>query len=94
MPWPLASGGDEAGLKDLLAAYEDEGSADWLYTRARLACREGRVRVAKQNYCEPDGERRLVEPRCRRPRSPSLDDPRLVLRRPSRQHRVVPANLG
>jgi tetratricopeptide (TPR) repeat protein len=35
--------GDEAGLKDLLAAYEDEGSAHWLYTRALLAFREGRV---------------------------------------------------
>jgi len=36
--------GDEAGLKDLLVAYEDEGSAQWLYTRALLAFREGRVR--------------------------------------------------
>ncbi len=35
--------GDEAGLKELLAAYEDEGSAHWLYTRALLAFREGRV---------------------------------------------------
>jgi tetratricopeptide (TPR) repeat protein len=35
--------GDEAGLKDLLAAYEDEGSAHWLYTRALLAFREGGV---------------------------------------------------
>ena len=35
--------GDQAELKDLLAAYEDEGSAHWLYTRALLAFREGRV---------------------------------------------------
>jgi len=35
--------GDEAALKELLAAYEDEGSAYWLYTRALLAFREGRV---------------------------------------------------
>jgi tetratricopeptide (TPR) repeat protein len=35
--------GDEAGLKELLAAYEDEGSAYWLYTRALLAFREGGV---------------------------------------------------
>jgi tetratricopeptide (TPR) repeat protein len=35
--------GDEAALKELLAAYEDEGSAHWLYTRALLAFREGRV---------------------------------------------------
>lgn len=33
--------GEEAGLKELLAAYEDEGSAYWLYTRALLAFREG-----------------------------------------------------
>ena len=38
----LLRSGDEAGLKDLLAAYEDEGSAHWLYTRALLAFREGR----------------------------------------------------
>jgi hypothetical protein len=41
--WPRRRG-DEAGLKDLLVAYEDEGSAQWLYTRALLAFREGRVR--------------------------------------------------
>ena len=35
--------GDEAALKDLLAAYQAEGSAHWLYTRALLAFREGRV---------------------------------------------------
>ncbi len=35
--------GDEAALKELLAAYEDEGSAHWLYTRALLAFREGHV---------------------------------------------------
>ena len=35
--------GEEAGLKELLAAYEDEGSAYWLYTRALLAFREGGV---------------------------------------------------
>ena len=35
--------GDEAALKELLAAYEDEGSAHWLYTRALLAFREGGV---------------------------------------------------
>jgi tetratricopeptide (TPR) repeat protein len=33
--------GEETGLKELLAAYEDEGSAYWLYTRALLAFREG-----------------------------------------------------
>jgi tetratricopeptide (TPR) repeat protein len=33
--------GDEAALKELLAAYEDEASAFWLYTRALLAFREG-----------------------------------------------------
>jgi tetratricopeptide (TPR) repeat protein len=33
--------GEEAGLKELLAAYEDEGSTYWLYTRALLAFREG-----------------------------------------------------
>lgn len=33
--------GEEAELKELLAAYEDEGSAYWLYTRALLAFREG-----------------------------------------------------
>jgi tetratricopeptide (TPR) repeat protein len=32
--------GDEAALKELLAAYQD-GSAHWLYTRALLAFREG-----------------------------------------------------
>jgi tetratricopeptide (TPR) repeat protein len=35
--------GDEAELKNLLAAYRAEGSAHWLYTRALLAFREGRV---------------------------------------------------
>ncbi len=35
--------GDETALKELLAAYEDEGSAHWLHTRALLAFREGRV---------------------------------------------------
>ena len=35
--------GEETGLKELLAAYEDEGSAYWLYTRALLAFREGGV---------------------------------------------------
>ena len=35
--------GEEAELKELLAAYEDEGSAYWLYTRALLAFREGGV---------------------------------------------------
>ena len=39
--------GEEAGLKDLLAAYEDEGSAHWLYTRALLAFREGRMSEAE-----------------------------------------------
>ena len=39
--------GDEAGLKDLLAAHEDEGSAHWLYTRALLAFREGRMSEAE-----------------------------------------------
>ena len=34
--------GDEAALKELLAAYQD-GSAHWLYTHALLAFREGRV---------------------------------------------------
>jgi tetratricopeptide (TPR) repeat protein len=33
--------GEEAELKELLAAYEDEVSAYWLYTRALLAFREG-----------------------------------------------------
>jgi tetratricopeptide (TPR) repeat protein len=33
--------GDDGALKELLAAYEDEGSAFWLYTRALLAYREG-----------------------------------------------------
>ena len=33
--------GEEAALKELLAAYEDEASAFWLYTRALLAFREG-----------------------------------------------------
>ena len=32
--------GEEAGLKELLAAYQDEGRAYWLYTRALLAFRE------------------------------------------------------
>ena len=35
--------GDEAALNELLAAYQDEGSAHWLYIRALLAFREGRV---------------------------------------------------
>jgi tetratricopeptide (TPR) repeat protein len=39
--------GDEAPLKELLAAYGDEGSAHWLYTRALLAFREGRVSKSK-----------------------------------------------
>jgi tetratricopeptide (TPR) repeat protein len=34
---------DKAALKELLAAYQDEGSAHWLYTRALLAFREGRA---------------------------------------------------
>ena len=33
--------GDEAALKELLAAYEDEAGVFWLYTRALLAFREG-----------------------------------------------------
>jgi tetratricopeptide (TPR) repeat protein len=33
--------GEEAALKELLASYEDEGSAFWLYTQALLAFREG-----------------------------------------------------
>src|SRR5215204_4647164 len=33
--------GDDSALKELLASYEDEGSAFWLYTRALLAFREG-----------------------------------------------------
>jgi len=33
--------GEDAALKDLLAAYEGEGSAFWLYTGALLAFREG-----------------------------------------------------
>ena len=33
--------GEEAALKELLASYEDEGSAFWLYTRALLAFRDG-----------------------------------------------------
>jgi tetratricopeptide (TPR) repeat protein len=33
--------GDDDALKKLLASYEDEGSAFWLYTRALLAFREG-----------------------------------------------------
>jgi tetratricopeptide (TPR) repeat protein len=33
--------GEDAALKKLLASYEDEGSAFWLYTRALLAFREG-----------------------------------------------------
>jgi tetratricopeptide (TPR) repeat protein len=33
--------GEDAALKELLASYEDEGSAFWLYTRALLAFREG-----------------------------------------------------
>jgi len=32
--------GDEAALKELLASYEDEGSATWLYTQALLAFRQ------------------------------------------------------
>jgi tetratricopeptide (TPR) repeat protein len=32
---------DEGALKELLAAYEDERSAFWLYTRALIAFREG-----------------------------------------------------
>jgi tetratricopeptide (TPR) repeat protein len=34
---------DGAAVKSLLTAYEDEGSAYWLYTRALLAFREGRA---------------------------------------------------
>jgi tetratricopeptide (TPR) repeat protein len=33
--------GDDSALKALLASYEDEGSAFWLYTRALLAFRAG-----------------------------------------------------
>lgn len=33
--------GEDAALEELLASYEDEGSAFWLYTRALLAFREG-----------------------------------------------------
>lgn len=33
--------GDDDALKKLLASYEDDGSAFWLYTRALLAFREG-----------------------------------------------------
>jgi tetratricopeptide (TPR) repeat protein len=33
--------GEDAALKELLASYEDEGNAFWLYTRALLAFREG-----------------------------------------------------
>lgn len=33
--------GEDAALKQLLASYEGEGSAFWLYTEARLAVREG-----------------------------------------------------
>ena len=33
--------GDLAGAKALLASYADEGSANWLYTRALIAFREG-----------------------------------------------------
>ncbi len=33
--------GDEVALKKLLASYEDEGTAAWLYTRALLAFRQG-----------------------------------------------------
>lgn len=33
--------GDDGALKELLAAYADEGSAFWLYTRALLAFRDG-----------------------------------------------------
>ena len=33
--------GEDAALKELLASYEDEGSAFWLYTRALLAFRAG-----------------------------------------------------
>ena len=33
--------GEDAALKELLASYEGEGSAFWLYTGALLACREG-----------------------------------------------------
>lgn len=34
---------DATAVKQLLAAYEDEGSAYWLYTRTLLAFREGRA---------------------------------------------------
>ena len=37
----LLSRDEEAALKDLLAAYPDEGTAFWLYTRALVAFREG-----------------------------------------------------
>ena len=33
--------GEDAALKELLASYEDDGSAFWLYTQALLAFREG-----------------------------------------------------
>jgi Flp pilus assembly protein TadD len=50
--------GEEAALKELLAAYQEEGSAHWLYTRALLAFREGRgredevVRLVKDAWSE------------------------------------------
>jgi len=50
--------GDEAALKELLAAFQEEGSAHWLYTRALLAFREGRVnedevvRLVKDTWSE------------------------------------------
>src|SRR3954469_5193236 len=36
--------GDEAALKELLTSYEDEGSANWLHTQARLAWRKDGAR--------------------------------------------------
>jgi hypothetical protein len=33
--------GEDAALKELLASYDGEGSAFWLYTDALLAFREG-----------------------------------------------------
>jgi hypothetical protein len=41
------SQGKEPELKELLAAYERDGGAEWLYTRALLAFREGNVGEAR-----------------------------------------------
>jgi tetratricopeptide (TPR) repeat protein len=43
----LLSQGKEPELKELLAAYERDGGAEWLYTRALLAFREGNVGEAR-----------------------------------------------